>query len=219
MQDKKVPLDDFCTLFLLLRYDLSHDQRPHWGPHLLATPSRPPQRVETSWGSTRSRLASSALSMACFPMPSLQPTTGATGLGIKAGKLANRASFGAKPQQPGRAEASCVEPSPRGLWVLERHICRRRPTHQDGRKQSRTLPLRAKVRVQASWHGNGGWSQSNSRYTAAQRGRLPSKQPKEEGTFHPISTTENGSPGDQIRRPPIWNPAPSCIILFQVTQS
>ncbi|KAK1470464.1 hypothetical protein CCUS01_17432 [Colletotrichum cuscutae] len=44
-------LDNFGTIFLILRYDLSHDQRPNWEPRLLAT----------SWGSTHSRLASSVL--------------------------------------------------------------------------------------------------------------------------------------------------------------
>lgn len=61
MQDEMASLDNFGTIFLILHYDLSHDQRPHWGPRLLAIPSRPLQRVETSWGSTHSRLASSVL--------------------------------------------------------------------------------------------------------------------------------------------------------------
>lgn len=165
-------------------------------------------------------------------MPRLQPTTGATGLGIQAGRVANRASFGAKPQEPGRAAASSVEPSPglRLLWVgfMRAFICRRRPTHHGGQKQSRTLPLRAKISTAVSPLGTemGGGVTSRVVTRRLNEDRFPSKKRQQSGRrkmsfFRPMlnNSRERGLPVVGYDAPSTRNPPPSSTIPFQVTQS
>ncbi|UQC83160.1 uncharacterized protein CLUP02_08654 [Colletotrichum lupini] len=188
MQDEMASLDNFGTIFLILRYDLSHDQRPHWEPRLLAIPSRPPQRVETSWGSTHSRLASSVLfgGLLSYAEPAAHNWCHRVRY-IQAGRVANRASFGAKPQEPGRAAASSAEPSPGLRLVLVgfmgAFICRRQPSHDGGQKQSRTLPLRAVSPAAVSPLGTetGGGVTTGVITRRLNEGRLPSKKRQQSG--------------------------------------
>ncbi|KAK1533836.1 hypothetical protein CPAR01_10544 [Colletotrichum paranaense] len=188
MQDEMASLDNFGTIFLILRYDLSHDQRPHWEPRLLAIPSRPPQRVETSWGSTHSRLASSVLfgGLLSYAEPAAHDWCHRVRY-IQAGRVANRASFGAKPQEPGRAAASSAEPSPGLRLVLvgfmRAFICRRQPSHDGGQKQSRTLPLRAVSPAAVSPLGTetGGGFTTGVITRRLNEDRLPSKKRQQSG--------------------------------------
>ncbi|KAK1717549.1 hypothetical protein BDP67DRAFT_222486 [Colletotrichum lupini] len=234
MQDEMASLDNFGTIFLILRYDLSHDQRPHWEPRLLAIPSRPPQRVETSWGSTHSRLASSVLfgGLLSYAEPAAHNWCHRVRY-IQAGRVANRASFGAKPQEPGRAAASSAEPSPGLRLVLvgfmRAFICRRQPSHDGGQKQSRTLPLRVVSPAAVGPLGTetGGGVTTGVITRRLNEGRLPSKKRQQSGrrkmsffSPHLLLTAGNG-----VYRWPCMNPPstrnswPSSNIFQKVTQS